>query len=91
MMGSADYSVPFCISIIITFHLLFFFFFLALRRVAYGSKAHFLNILLYLLGLMPLTYLIVSLRPTMSTNGTGIHNLTMVKVSFQEVPKLLFD
>lgn len=56
-----------------------------LRRLAYGSKAHFLNILLYLLGLMPLTYLIVSLRPSMSTNGTGDHNITMVKVSFQEV------
>lgn len=61
----------------------------ALPRVAYGSKAHFLNILLYLLGLMPLTYLIVSLRPSMSTNGTGDHNITMVKVSFQEVLKKL--
>lgn len=65
--------------------------FFALRRVAYGSKAHFLNIFLYLLGLLPLTYLIVSLRPCMSTNGTGHHNITMVKVSFQEVPKKLFD
>lgn len=64
--------------------------FLALRRVAYGSKAHFLNILLYLMGLMPLTYLIVSLRPSMSTNGTGDHNITMVKVSFQEVLKKPF-
>lgn len=63
--------------------------YLWLRRLAYGSKAHFLNILLYLLGLMPLTYLIVSLRPSMSTNGTGDHNITMVKVSFQEVLKKL--
>lgn len=39
------------------------------------------------MGLMPLTYLIVSLRPSMTTNGTGHHNITMVKVSFQEVPK----
>lgn len=55
------------------------------RRVAYGSKAHFLNILLYLMGLMPLTYLILSLRPSMSSNGTGHHNITMVPVSFHEV------
>lgn len=60
---------------------------LALGRVAYGSKAHFLNILLYLLGLMPLTYLILSMRPGMSINGTGDHNITMVDVSFQEVPQ----
>lgn len=65
--------------------------FFALCRVAYGSKAHFLNILLYLLGLMPLTYLIVSMRPSIGTNGTGHHNITMVKVSFQEVLKKLFD
>uniref|UniRef100_A0A674P1E1 Transient receptor potential cation channel, subfamily A, member 1b n=1 Tax=Takifugu rubripes TaxID=31033 RepID=A0A674P1E1_TAKRU len=53
--------------------------YLAMKWLAYGSKAHFLNILLYLLGLIPLTYLIVSLRPSMSTNGTGDHNITMVK------------
>uniref|UniRef100_A0A674NZZ9 Transient receptor potential cation channel, subfamily A, member 1b n=1 Tax=Takifugu rubripes TaxID=31033 RepID=A0A674NZZ9_TAKRU len=63
--------------------------YLAMKWLAYGSKAHFLNILLYLLGLIPLTYLIVSLRPSMSTNGTGDHNITMVKVSFQEVLKKL--
>ncbi|TNM96262.1 hypothetical protein fugu_015923 [Takifugu bimaculatus] len=63
--------------------------YLAMKWLAYGSKAHFLNILLYLLGLIPLTYLIVSLRPSMSTNGTGDHNITMVKVSFQEQSLLL--
>lgn len=79
MMASADNfcSIPafsmsnFCISLF--------------RRVAYGSKAHFLNILLYLMGLMPLTYLILSLRPSVSTDNTGHHNITMVPVSFQEV------
>ncbi|CAF98029.1 unnamed protein product, partial [Tetraodon nigroviridis] len=63
--------------------------YLAMKWVAYGSKAHFLNILLYLLGLMPLTYLIVSLRPSMSTYGPGHHNITMVKVSFKEQSLLL--
>lgn len=88
MINSADYSVRFWIFIVAISHLPLFF---PLCRVAYGSKAHFLNILLYLLGLLPLTYLMVSLRPSMSINGTGHHNITMVKVSFQEVPKKLFD
>lgn len=44
-----------------------------------------LNIFLYLLGLLPLTHLIVALRPTMNTNGTGEHTITIVNVSFIEV------
>ncbi len=40
---------------------------------------------LYLLGLIPLTHMIVTLRPSMTTNATGEHTITMVPVSFFEV------
>lgn len=53
-------------------------------RGAYGSKAHLLNIIMYMLGLLPLTHLIVMLRPTMENNGTD-HNITMMNTSFTEV------
>lgn len=43
-----------------------------------------LNIILYMLGLLPLTHLIVMLRPTMKNNGTD-HNVTMMNTSFTEV------
>lgn len=43
-------------------------------RKAYGSKVHLLNLVLYLLGLLPLTLLIINLRPTqmMGQNGTSV-------------------
>ncbi|XP_041817411.1 transient receptor potential cation channel subfamily A member 1b [Chelmon rostratus] len=56
--------------------------YLAMKWVAYGSKAHLLNMFLYLLGLLPLTHLIVALRPSMNTTATGEHSITMVPVSF---------
>uniref|UniRef100_A0A3Q3VT07 Ion transport domain-containing protein n=1 Tax=Mola mola TaxID=94237 RepID=A0A3Q3VT07_MOLML len=59
--------------------------YLAMKWVAYGSKAHFLNMFLYLMGLLPMTHLMITLRPTINTNGTGAQNVTMVKVSFTEV------
>lgn len=43
---------------------------------------------MYLLGLLPLTHLIVTLRPTMNTTETGEHEITMVPVSFTEVLKM---
>lgn len=55
------------------------------HRVAYGSIAHVLNMFLYLLGLLPLTHLIVTLRPSVNTSDTGEHNIIMVPVSFTEV------
>uniref|UniRef100_A0A3P9I6U5 Transient receptor potential cation channel, subfamily A, member 1b n=1 Tax=Oryzias latipes TaxID=8090 RepID=A0A3P9I6U5_ORYLA len=58
--------------------------YLAMKWVAYGSKAHALNMFLYLLGLLPLTHLIVSLRPSMNTTDTGDHVINMVPVSFTE-------
>uniref|UniRef100_A0A671XYL0 Transient receptor potential cation channel, subfamily A, member 1b n=1 Tax=Sparus aurata TaxID=8175 RepID=A0A671XYL0_SPAAU len=58
--------------------------YLAMKWLAYGSKAHLLNMFLYLLGLLPLTYLIVTMRPTMNITEAGEHNITMVPVSFPE-------
>ncbi|KAM8730774.1 transient receptor potential cation channel subfamily A member 1b [Acanthopagrus schlegelii] len=58
--------------------------YLAMKWVAYGSKAHLLNMFLYLLGLLPLTYLIVTMKPTMNITEAGEHNITMVPVSFPE-------
>uniref|UniRef100_A0A4W6E1J9 Transient receptor potential cation channel, subfamily A, member 1b n=1 Tax=Lates calcarifer TaxID=8187 RepID=A0A4W6E1J9_LATCA len=59
--------------------------YLAMKWVAYGSKAHVLNMFLYLLGLLPLTHLIMELRPTMNNTDTGEHTITMVPISFREV------
>uniref|UniRef100_A0AAQ5X900 Ion transport domain-containing protein n=1 Tax=Amphiprion ocellaris TaxID=80972 RepID=A0AAQ5X900_AMPOC len=61
--------------------------YLAMKWVAYGSTAHVLNMFLYLLGLMPLTHLIVTLRPSMNITATGKHDITMVPISFIEVLK----
>ncbi|KAM6900693.1 transient receptor potential cation channel subfamily A member 1b isoform 1-T1 [Xenentodon cancila] len=58
--------------------------YLAMKWIAYGSKAHALNMFVYLLGLLPLTHLIVTLRPTMNTTDAGEHEITMVPVSFTE-------
>lgn len=44
-----------------------------------------LNMFLYLLGLLPLTHLIVALRPTVNTTVTGEHSINMVPISFIEV------
>ncbi|XP_040921857.1 transient receptor potential cation channel subfamily A member 1b [Toxotes jaculatrix] len=58
--------------------------YLAMKWVAYGSTAHVLNMFLYLLGLLPLTHLIVTLRPTMNTTDTGEHSIIMVPISFTQ-------
>ncbi|KAG8009433.1 Transient receptor potential cation channel subfamily A member 1 [Nibea albiflora] len=63
--------------------------YLAMKWIAYGSKAHLLNMFLYLLSLLPLTHLIVSLKPTLNITATGEHNITMVPVSFIEQSPLL--
>ncbi|XP_034428510.1 transient receptor potential cation channel subfamily A member 1b [Hippoglossus hippoglossus] len=57
--------------------------YLTTKWLAYGSKAHLLNMFVYMLGLMPLTHLIVTLRPSMNTTG-GVHDIIMVPVSFKE-------
>ncbi|XP_041823420.1 transient receptor potential cation channel subfamily A member 1b [Melanotaenia boesemani] len=58
--------------------------YLAMKWLAYGSKAHLLNMFLYLLGLLPFTHLIVRLRPSMNSTDTGEHEIIMVPVSFRE-------
>ncbi|XP_051738739.1 transient receptor potential cation channel subfamily A member 1b isoform X1 [Ctenopharyngodon idella] len=57
--------------------------YLEMKWKAYGSKVHLLNLAVYLLGLLPLTYLILNLRPSqnISANGTSV---IMVPVSFSE-------
>lgn len=48
------------------------------RRHAYGLKAHMLNMIMYTLGVFPLTYLIVNLRPNVSVekNVTTVNMVT---------------
>ncbi|XP_035475477.2 transient receptor potential cation channel subfamily A member 1b isoform X1 [Scophthalmus maximus] len=58
--------------------------YLAMKWFAYGSTAHVLNMFLYLLGLLPLTHLIVTLRPSMNTTDTGENSIIMVPISFEE-------
>lgn len=60
-------------------------FFVLIQRFAYGRTAHVLNMFLYLLGLLPLTHLIVTLRPSMNTTDTGENSIIMVPISFEEV------
>ncbi|KAJ0059586.1 hypothetical protein NL108_001965 [Boleophthalmus pectinirostris] len=58
--------------------------YLAMKWVAYGSIAHVLNMFFYLLGLLPLTHLIVSLRPTYNITETGERVITMGPINFYE-------
>uniref|UniRef100_A0A8K9V2J5 Transient receptor potential cation channel, subfamily A, member 1b n=1 Tax=Oncorhynchus mykiss TaxID=8022 RepID=A0A8K9V2J5_ONCMY len=60
--------------------------YLEMKWVAYGSAAHLLNLFVYLLGLLPLTHLIVSLRPSLDyTSPDNTTAVTMVPISFREV------
>ncbi|XP_061878030.1 transient receptor potential cation channel subfamily A member 1b [Entelurus aequoreus] len=58
--------------------------YLSMKWVAYGSTAHLLNMFLYLLGLLPLTHLIVTLRPSVNATETGEHGLIMVPVNLKQ-------
>uniref|UniRef100_A0AAY4ASW9 Ion transport domain-containing protein n=1 Tax=Denticeps clupeoides TaxID=299321 RepID=A0AAY4ASW9_9TELE len=61
--------------------------YLEMKWLAYGSKVHLLNLAIYLLGLLPLTYLIVNLKPTQNMeNGTSV---TMVPISFHQQSGLI--
>ncbi|XP_041670611.1 transient receptor potential cation channel subfamily A member 1b [Cheilinus undulatus] len=63
--------------------------YLAMKWVAYGSKAHVLNMIIYILGLLPLTHLIINLRPSLNITETGEHEIIMVPTSFIEQSVLL--
>ncbi|KAL7835585.1 hypothetical protein SRHO_G00279320 [Serrasalmus rhombeus] len=56
--------------------------YLEMKWRAYGSKVHLLNLAVYLLGLLPLTYLIISLKPTRSGSANST-SFTIEPVSFR--------
>uniref|UniRef100_A0A3B4D255 Ion transport domain-containing protein n=1 Tax=Pygocentrus nattereri TaxID=42514 RepID=A0A3B4D255_PYGNA len=58
--------------------------YLEMKWRAYGSKVHLLNLAVYLLGLLPLTYLIISLKPTWSGSANST-SFTIEPVSFRTV------
>lgn len=53
-------------------------------RSAYGIKAHLLNMTVYALGVFPLTYLIVNLKPTLVT-ARNVTSVNMVCTSLYKV------
>ncbi|KAL6462943.1 hypothetical protein MHYP_G00293650 [Metynnis hypsauchen] len=55
--------------------------YLEMKWRAYGSKVHLLNLAVYLLGLLPLTYLIISLKQTQSGSANST-SFTVEPVSF---------
>uniref|UniRef100_A0A8C5CX64 Ion transport domain-containing protein n=1 Tax=Gadus morhua TaxID=8049 RepID=A0A8C5CX64_GADMO len=52
--------------------------YLEMKWVAYGSLAHVLNMVLYLMGQLPLTYLTLALRPSVNTTLPGQLDVEMV-------------
>ncbi|XP_016388831.1 transient receptor potential cation channel subfamily A member 1-like [Sinocyclocheilus rhinocerous] len=62
--------------------------YLEMKWKAYGSKVHLLNLAVYLLGLLPLTYLILNLRPKQDVFGNNT-SVIMVPVSFREQKSLI--
>uniref|UniRef100_A0A8C0YM16 Transient receptor potential cation channel, subfamily A, member 1b n=1 Tax=Cyprinus carpio carpio TaxID=630221 RepID=A0A8C0YM16_CYPCA len=60
--------------------------YLEMKWYVYGSKVHLLNLAVYLLGLLPLTYLILNLRPKQEVFGNNT-SVIMVPISFREVDR----
>lgn len=52
--------------------MIFFYF----CRLAYGFRAHVMNLGSYCIGLLPMTFLVTSIKPGMAFNSTGIINET---------------
>lgn len=50
--------------------------YLLMKWLAYGYRAHLLNLGSYCLGLLPMTFLVVNIKPGMAFNSTGIINET---------------
>ncbi|XP_036914117.1 transient receptor potential cation channel subfamily A member 1 [Sturnira hondurensis] len=50
--------------------------YLLMKWLAYGFKAHILNLGSYCLGLLPMTFLVVNIKPGLAFNSTGIINET---------------
>ncbi|CAN9506114.1 unnamed protein product [Ophioblennius macclurei] len=55
--------------------------YLEMKWIAYGSKAHLVNMFMYMLGLLPLTHVVVTLRPSLNITA-GEHDIMMVPVNF---------
>uniref|UniRef100_A0A8C9RWG7 Transient receptor potential cation channel, subfamily A, member 1b n=1 Tax=Scleropages formosus TaxID=113540 RepID=A0A8C9RWG7_SCLFO len=58
--------------------------YLEMKWNAYGSKAHILNLAIYSLGLLPLSHVIVSMRPTYNFTSDGM-SISMVSQSLDKV------
>ncbi|ROL44610.1 Transient receptor potential cation channel subfamily A member 1 [Anabarilius grahami] len=63
---------------------------IASDRNAYGIKAHLLNMTVYALGVFPLTYLIVNLKPTLVT-ARNVTSVNMVCTSLYKRMNYLRD
>ncbi|XP_032982279.1 transient receptor potential cation channel subfamily A member 1 isoform X1 [Rhinolophus ferrumequinum] len=50
--------------------------YLLMKWLAYGFRAHLLNLGSYCLGLLPMTFLVINIKPGMAFNSTGIINET---------------
>ncbi|XP_062935968.1 transient receptor potential cation channel subfamily A member 1 [Cynocephalus volans] len=48
--------------------------YLLMKWLAYGFRAHMMNLGSYCLGLIPMTFLVVNIKPGMAFNSTGIIN-----------------
>ncbi|KAK1790186.1 hypothetical protein P4O66_014104, partial [Electrophorus voltai] len=64
--------------------------YLEMKWKAYGVKAHLLNMMVYALGVFPLTYLIVNLRPKLSLERNAT-TVSMVTTSLNKGLKYLQD
>ncbi|XP_032152220.1 transient receptor potential cation channel subfamily A member 1 [Sapajus apella] len=50
--------------------------YLLMKWMAYGFRAHMINLGSYCLGLIPMTFLVINIKPGMAFNSTGIINET---------------
>ncbi|XP_004680082.1 PREDICTED: transient receptor potential cation channel subfamily A member 1 [Condylura cristata] len=50
--------------------------YLLMKWLAYGFRAHIMNLGFYCLGLLPMTFLVISITPGMAFNSTGVINET---------------
>ncbi|KAK3534710.1 hypothetical protein QTP86_023793 [Hemibagrus guttatus] len=57
--------------------------YLEMKWCAYGVKAHLLNMIMYMLGVFPLTYLIVNLQPDLSVEQ-NVMSVNMVTKSLNQ-------
>ncbi|XP_060058243.1 transient receptor potential cation channel subfamily A member 1 [Erinaceus europaeus] len=48
--------------------------YLLMKWLAYGFRAHIMNLGFYCIGLLPMTFLVVNIKPGMAFNSTGIIN-----------------